>query len=440
MKVSVEKLENQMAKLTVEVEPEIFENAVETVYRKQRGKISVPGFRKGKAPRQLIEKMYGSEIFFEDAADEVIRNEYPKAYDESKEEIVSQPEVDIIQMKKGEPFIFTAQVALRPEVELGNYKGVEVSCQDVSVTKKDIDAEIDKLLKSNARIIEVTDRKVETGDTVNIDYEGRVDDVPFEGGKAEGHPLKIGSNAFIPGFEEQIVGHGQQEEFDINVTFPEEYHAKELAGKEAVFTVKINGIKTEELPELDDEFVSDATEFETVDELKKDIKAKTKERKEEEAKNAKKYEAVEKVIADSKMELPEAMINTQVNSMLNEYARGMAGQGLSMQQYFQMTGMNQEQLMEQMRPDAEKQIKTSLVLEEIAKAEKIEISDSDIDDHIEKMVSMYGIGAEELKKNMSDRNIDSIKRELMASRAADLVAENAKEAPKVKKKEKEEVQ
>ncbi len=438
MKVSVEKLENQMAKLTVEVEPEVFEKAVEVVYKKQRGKINVPGFRKGKAPRQLIEKMYGSEIFFEDAADEVIREEYPKAYDESGEEIVSQPEVDIVQMKKGEPFIFTAEVALRPEVVLGNYKNIEVSRQDVSVTKKDVDAEIDKLLKSNARTVEVTDRAVKADDIVNIDYEGRVDGAPFDGGKAERHALKIGSKSFIPGFEDQIIGHKLEEEFDIDVTFPKEYHSKELAGKAAVFTVKINGIKAEELPTLDDEFVSDTTEFETLDELKKDIKAKAKERKEEAAKNAIKYEAIEKAVADSKMELPEAMINTQVISMLNEYARGMAGQGISMQQYFQMTGMNREQLMEQMRPDAEKQIKTSLVLEEIAKAEKIEISEADVDEHIEKMGKMYGIGIEDLKKNMTDRDLDSIKKELMSSRAADFVGESAKEAPKPKKKDKEE--
>lgn len=438
MKVSVEKLEGKMAKLTVEIEPEVFEKAVDTVYKKQRGKINVPGFRKGKAPRQLIEKMYGSEIFYEDAADEVIKTEYPKAYDECGEEIVSQPDIDIVQIKKGEPFIFTAEVALRPDVELGKYSGVTVTRQDVSVSDEDVENEVQMILKRHARTIDVTDRAVEKDDTVNIDYEGKLEGVPFEGGTAQGYDLKIGSGTFIPGFEDQVISHNVGEEFDIDVTFPEQYHSEELAGKAVVFTVKINGIKAQEMPELNDELVGDISEFETVAEFKEDAKKRISDRKEKAAMRAKQEEALEKIVADTKIDVPEKMIDTQVNSMMNEYARGMAGQGISMQQYFQMTGMNADQLMEQMRPDAEQQIRTSLVLEEIAKAENIEVTDEDIDARLSEMGAMYMIQADDLKKNMTEQDMKNIKKEIAVEKAAEFVGNNVKERANAKKKAKEE--
>lgn len=427
-----------MAKLTIEIEPDVFEKAVDTVYKKQRSRINVPGFRKGKAPRQIIERMYGSEVFYEDAADEAISTEYPKAYDMCEEEIVSQPEIEIKQLRKGEPFIFTAKVALRPDVKLGKYKGVTVAKNSTTVTKKDVEEEVERILKQNSRQVEITDRNAEKDDIVNIDYLGKTDDVPFEGGKGEGYDLTLGSGSFIPGFEEQLIGHGIGEEFDIDVTFPEKYHSEELAGKKAVFTVKINGIKAKEIPELNDEYVSDTTEFETVDEYKDDIKSKLKQRKENAARLAIQEEAIEKIVADSEMELPEPMIDTQVRTMMNEYARGMMGQGLSMEQYFQMTGLNPEQLMEQMRPEAEKQIKTSLVLEEIAKVENIEVTEEDIDKHLDEMGAMYMIEGKELKKNLTEDDEKKVRTEVAVMKAAEFVADNAKqEAKKTEKKQTE---
>lgn len=434
MNVTVEKLDGQMAKLTVEIDAEVFEKAIDTVYKKQRSRISVPGFRKGKAPRKLIEQMYGKEVFYEDAADEVIKTEYPKAYDECEEEIVSQPDIDIINAKSGENFVFTATVALRPEVKLGKYEGVSVTKQDTKVTEKDIEEEIKFNLKRDARTLDITDRPVQADDTANIDYLGKKDGVPFEGGKGEGYNLKIGSNTFIPGFEDQVIGHSIGEEFDINVTFPEEYHSKDLAGADAIFTVKINSIKAEEIPELNDEYVSDSTEFETVAEYKEDIKKKLEDRKAKAAARAKEEEAIEKVVADSEIEIPEAMLDTQVNSMVNEYARGMMNQGISMEQYFSMTGMNINMLMEQMRPDAEKQIRTSLVLEEIVKKEGITASDEDVDKRIEEMGAMYGISLEDLKKSMTENDTKNLKKEIEVQKAAELVGEKAKEKAKSSKK------
>ena len=434
MKVSVEKLDGQMAKLTIEVEPEVFDQAIDKAYKKQRSRIQIPGFRKGKAPRQLIEKMYGPEIFYDEAANQVIDSEYPKAYDECGEEIVSTPKIEITQIGKGEAFIFTAEVALRPEGTLGKYKGVTVVRQDVTVTDEELEEEVKRTLQRSARTIDVTDRSVVKDDTVNIDYEGKVDGVPFDGGKDSGHNLKIGSGTFIPGFEEQIINHNIGDEFDVNVTFPEQYHAEDLAGKDAVFTVKINSIKAEDLPELNDEFVSDTTDFETVKEFKDDLKTKLTERKESMAMSAKQEEALEKIVADSKMEIPEAMIDTQVESMIRNYTGGMAGRGISMEQYFQMTGMTPDMLREQMRPDAERQIKVSLCLEEIAKAEGIECTDEDVDARIAEMGAMYGIGAESLKEGMTEDDITRIKKELAVEKAANFVGENVKERAKPKKK------
>lgn len=437
MKVSVEKLDGQMAKLTVEIEPAVFEEACETVYKKQRGRISIPGFRKGKAPRALIEKMYGPEVFYEDAADIVIENEYPKAYDESGEAIVSRPSITITKMAKGEPFVFEATVALRPEVTLGKYSGVTVTRQDVSVSDEEIEEDIKRALKRNARTIDVTDRAVQTDDTANIDYCGKLDGIPFDGGTAEGHDLKIGSGAFIPGFEDQVIGHKVGEEFDINVSFPEEYHAPDLAGKAVVFTVKINSIKAEELPELNDEYVQDTTEFDNVKDYRKSVKESIEKRKELQAKRTKQEEAIEKIVADSKMDIPEAMLDTQVETMFRDYTNGMRRQGIPMEQYFQMTGTNPDMLREQMRPDAEKQIKASLVLEEIAKAENFEATDKDIEDRIAEMAAMYGLKSEDIADQITDSEKERIRKEIKVEKAADFVVENCKERAKTSKKKKE---
>lgn len=438
MSVQVENLEKNMAKLTIEVPAEELEKAIQAAYMKQKGKISLPGFRKGKVPRHMIEKMYGVEIFFEDAANELISQEYPKAVEESGLDIVSRPTVDVEQIEKGKPFIFTAEVAVKPEVTLGKYMGVQVTKIDTSVTDEEVDAEVNKERENNARTITVEDRPVADGDTAVIDFEGFVDGVAFEGGKGENHSLVIGSHSFIDTFEEQLIGKNTGDEVEVNVTFPEEYHAPDLAGKPAVFKVKINEIKGKELPELDDDFAQDVSEFDTLAEYKESVKTKLQERKEAAAKRDKEEEAINKIIDKSKMDIPEAMIETQVANMLNDFANRMAQQGLSMEQYMQFTGMTVEKLQEQMKPDAVKRIQTSLVLEQIAKEENIEVTDEEVDAEITKMAEMYGMEADKLKEYMGDAEKDSMKKDLAVQKAVDLIMENIKERAKPKsKKEKE---
>ena len=435
MSVKVENLENNMARLTVEVEADRLSDAMKKAYQRQKNRISIPGFRKGKVPQQMIEKMYGPEVFYDDAANFLIQEEYPKAYDECDLDIVSQPEVDVVQIESGKPFIFTAEVAVKPEVTLGKYKEVEVTKIDTAVSDEEIDTEVQNELKRNSRTIDVTDRAAEMGDTVVLDYEGSVDGVPFEGGKADGHSLELGSDTFIPGFEEQLVGKNVGEETEVNVTFPEEYHAEELAGKAAVFKCKIQKITTKELPELDDEYVSDISEFDTVDAYKEDIKKRLTERKEKDAKRAQEDEALAKIIADSKMDLPEAMIDTQVNQMINDYARQLAQSGLSFDQYLQFSGMTLEQLKSQMRPDATDRIKGSLVLEQIAKEENITASDEDVDKKLTEMAAQYGMDVEDIKKNTSDEEKENMKKDMALELAVDFVMENVKPIAKADKKE-----
>lgn len=438
MSVQVENLEKNMAKLTVEVSAEELEKAIQAAYMKQKGQISLPGFRKGKVPRHMIEKMYGVEIFFEDAANILINQEYPKAVEESGADIVSRPTIDITQLEKGKPFIFTAEVAVRPEVTLGKYIGVQVTKIDTSVTEEEVMAEIDKERESNARMITVEDRAIADGDTAVIDYEGFVDGVAFAGGKAENHSLVIGSHSFIDTFEDQLVGKNVGDEVEVNVTFPKEYHAAELAGKPAVFKVKINEIKTKELPELDDEFAQDVSEFDTLAEYKESIEKKLVERKDAEAKRTKEDEAIQKIIDKSKMEIPDAMVDTQARSMVDDFANRIAQQGLSMEQYMQFTGMNIEKLMEQMKPEALKRIQSSLVLEAIAKEENIEVSDEEVDEELKKMAEMYGMEVEKLKEYMGDAEKESMKKDMAIQKAVDLIMENIKERAKPKsKKEKE---
>ena len=438
MSVKVENLEHNMAKLTIEVSAEELEKALNTAYNKQKRQISVPGFRKGKVPRAMIEKMYGAEIFYEDAANELMQQTYPSAIDESGVDIVSRPTVDVVQIEKGKPFIYTAEVATRPEVTLGKYMGVTVTKIDTSVTEEEVEAELENQRNTNARTVTVTDRPVKEGDTAVIDFEGFVDGVAFDGGKAENHSLEIGSHSFIDTFEDQLVGKNAGDEVEVNVTFPEEYQAADLAGKPAVFKVKINEIKAKELPELNDEFAQDVAGVDTLAEYKEELKKNLTEKKENEAKKTKEDEAIQKIIDKSKMDLPKAMIDTQCETMVNEFAQRIAQSGLSMDQYLQFSGMTVDQLKEQVRPEAETRIKSSLVLEQIAKEENIEVSDEDINAEIEKMAKAYGMEADKLKEYMGDSEKESMKRDLAITKAVDLIMENVKERAKAKtKKEKE---
>ena len=438
MSVQVEKLEKNMAKLTVEVPAEEVEKALQAAYMKEKNKISIPGFRKGKVPRAMIEKMYGAAVFYEEAANILIQDNYAAAMEESKEDIVSRPTIDIVQIESGKPFIFTAEVAVRPEVTLGKYKGVQVTKIDTTVTDEEVEAALEKEQQKNSRTVTVTDRPVANGDTAVIDFEGFVDGIAFEGGKGENHPLEIGSHSFIDTFEDQLVGHNTGDEVEVNVTFPEKYQAADLAGKPAVFKVKINEIKTKELPELNDEFASEVSEFDTLAEYKEDLRKHLEVEKENEAKRTKEDEAIKKIIDKSTMEIPEAMIETQCENMINEFAQRIAQSGLSMEQYMQFSGMTIDGLKEQVRPEAETRIKSSLVLEQIAKDENIEVSEDEINAEIEKMAAQYGMEADKLKEYLGDAEKESIKRDLAVTKAVDLIMENVKERAKAKtKKEKE---
>ena len=428
MSLQVEKLEKNMAKLTIEASAEDFEKAIQKVYLKARGRINIPGFRKGKAPRKLIEKMYGTGVFYEDAANDLIPTAYAEALKDCDLEIVSRPEINVTQIESGKPFIFTAEVAVKPEVTLGEYKGVEVEKSDVEVTEEDINKEVDKERENNSRTIDVDDRAVESGDIIKLDFDGSVDGVPFAGGKAENYTLTIGSGSFIPGFEDQLIGTKIGEDKDVTVTFPEDYHEKSLAGKEAVFKCKVNAITVKELPDADDEFASEVSEFETLAEYKEDIKKKLTEKKEKEARAKKEAQAVEKAVENATMEIPDAMIDTQVQSMMEDFARRMQSQGLSLEQYFQFTGMDAKKMHDQMKPEALKRIQNSLVLEAVAKAENIEISDEKVDEEIAKMAEAYKMEVEKLKGIIGDSERDQMKKDLAVQAAADLIADAAKEA------------
>ena len=427
MSLQVEKLENNMAKLTIEVPANDLEKALQSAYMKQKNKIAMPGFRKGKVPRQMIEKMYGPEIFYDDAANALIPKAYSEAYDECDLEIVSRPEINIVQIEKGKSFIFTADVATKPEVKLGEYKGLEVDKVSTRVTQKEVDAKIQEEAEKNAREVVVTDRAVADGDEVILDFEGFVDGVAFEGGKGENYPLTIGSGSFIPGFEEQLVGAEAEKEVEVKVTFPEDYHAEELKGKEAVFKCTVHEIKAKELPELDDEFASEVSEFDTLDELKTDIKAKIKEQKVNDGKRAQEDAAVDAIIESAKMDLPEAMVDTQARQMLDEFAQRMQQQGLTLDQYMQFTGMTADKMMDELRPQAEKRIKTRLVLEAIAKAENIEITDEKLDEEIAKMAEAYQMEADKLKSFMGDKEKEQMKQDMAVQEAITFVVDNAVE-------------
>lgn len=427
MSLQVEKLEKNMAKLTIEVSAEEFSKAVESAYQKNKGKISVPGFRKGKVPRKMIEQMYGKGVFYEDAANEIIPEAYEKALEECEETIVSSPKIDVSQIEEGKPFIFTAEVALKPEVTLGAYKGIEVEKADVTVTDEEIDADLQQQRENNARTVTVEGRPVQDGDTAVIDYEGFVDGVAFEGGKGENHNLVIGSHSFIDTFEEQLIGKNAGESCEVNVTFPENYHAQELAGKPAVFQVAVKEIKEKQLPELNDEFAGEVSEFETLAEYKEDIRKKLTEKKEEDAKAAKEDAVIQAIIDGAQMEIPEAMVETQQRQLVDDFAQRLQMQGLSIEQYFQFTGMTFDKMMEQMKPQAESRIKSRLVLEAVAAAENIAASEEEYDAEIERMAKMYQLEADKVKDMMGEQGRKQIMEDLAVRKAVEFVVAESRE-------------
>ena len=428
MSLQVENLEHNMAKLTITVSAEEVEKALQAAYLKQRSKISLPGFRKGKVPRQMIEKMSGPEVFYDEAANHMISEAYGKAYDECELEIASQPTIDVVQLEKGKDFIFTAEVAVKPEVKLGEYKGLKVDKVSTRVMQKEVDEEIEKERERNARTVEVTDRAVQDKDIVTLDFEGFVDGVAFEGGKGENYPLTIGSGAFIPGFEEQLIGAEIDKETEVKVTFPEEYQAKELAGKEAVFKCTVHEIKAKELPELDDEFASEVSEeAETLEDYKAEVKAKIKERKENEGKEKKENQAVEQAVANAEIDLPAPMVDLQAKQMADDFARRIMQQGMSVEQYFQFTGLNEEKMMEELKPQAEKRIRTRLVLQAIVAAQNIEVSDERLDEELQKMADSYQMKVEKLKEFMGENEKKQMKEDIAVQDAVTLITEAAVE-------------
>ena len=427
MSVQVEKLEKSMAKLTITVEAAKFDAAVDSAYQKNKGKIALPGFRKGKAPRAMIEKMYGTGVFYEDAANELIPEAYETAAKESELEIVAQPEIEVTQMEKGTDFIFTATVAIKPEVTLGDYKGIEVEKKEAEVSEEEITAEIDKAREANSRLITIEDRATEDGDTVIIDFDGYVDGKQFEGGYAEDYTLVLGSHSFIDNFEDQLVGKNLGEDVEVNVTFPEEYHVEDLKGKPAVFKVELLAISTLELPELDDEFAQDVSEFDTLDEYKADVEKKILENKENQIKREQEDQIIEKIIENAQMEIPQQMITAQTRQMTQEFAQRLQSQGLSLEQYMQFTGLTPQKMMEDLEPQALKRIQSRLVLEAVVAAENIEASDEEIDKELENMASMYQMEIDKLKELIGDDEKKQIGMDLAVQKAVEFVVKEAVE-------------
>lgn len=435
MSLQVEKLEKNMARLTIEVSAEELEKAIEGAYQKNKNKISVPGFRKGKVPRKMIENMYGKEIFYEDAANALIPDAYEKALEECEEEIVSSPKIEVVTIEAGSPFVFTAEVALKPEVKLGKYKGVKVDKADVEVTDAEVDAEINKEREANARTLTIDNRPVKDGDETILDFEGFVDGVAFEGGKGENYPLTIGSGAFIPGFEEKLIGAEIGKEVDVEVTFPEDYHAEDLKGKAAVFKCTVKEIKEKELPALDDEFASEVSEFDTLAEYKEDVKKKLAEKKEKDAKNAKEDAVIDAIIKDSEMEIPDAMVETQQRQMLDDFAQRIQMQGLSMEQYMQFTGLTPQAMLEQVKPQALRRIQSRLVLEAVVAAENITASEEDYQKEAERMAEVYQMEVDKIKETLEENASakEQLMKDLAITKAVEFVVENAKEGAKTTK-------
>ena len=427
MSLQVEKLENNTAKLTIEVPAEELDKAIQKAYQKNKNKFNVPGFRKGKVPYAMIEKMYGAGVFYEEAANDLIPEAYANAAAESELEIVARPEISVTQIEKGKPFVFEAEVTLKPEVKLGEYKGIKVEKADTKVTAKEVNAELDKIKEQNARLVAADDKAIEEGDQATIDFEGFVDGVAFEGGKGEDYPLTIGSHSFIDTFEDQLVGKKVGEEVEVNVTFPEEYQAKELAGKEAIFKCAVKKIEAKELPELDDDFAKDVSEFDTLAEYKEHVKTNLEDKKADEAKRAKEDAAVDKVIENAQMDIPEAMLMTQCRQMLDDFSRRMQSQGLSMDQYFQFTGMTADKMMEDMKPQALKRIQTRLVLEKVAEVENIQPTEEEVNEEISKMAEAYKMEADKLKELLGERELEQMKKDMAVQKAVTVIADAAKE-------------
>ena len=430
MSLQVEKLEKNMAKLTIEVSAEDLDKAMEKAYQKQKSRISLPGFRKGKAPRKMIESMYGKGVFMEDAVNSLVPQEYTKALGEGDLEIVSQPEINVTQMEPGKALIFTADVAVKPEVTLGDYKGVEVPKSEIAVTDEEVDAEVKKEQDKNARTVAVEDRAAANGDITTIDFEGFVDGVAFDGGKGTDYALTLGSGTFIPGFEDQLVGANTGDHVEVKVTFPEEYQAKELAGKEAVFQCDVKKIETKEVPELDDEFAKDVSEFDTLAEYKEDVKKKLTEKKEKEARTAKENAAVDKAIENAQMDIPELMTKTECRQMMDDFSRRMQQQGLSMEQYFQFTGQSMDKMMDDMKPQALKRIQTRLVLEKVAEAENIQPSEEEITEEIQKMADAYKMEADKIREAIGESGLEQMKKDMAVQKAVTVIADAAVEVEK----------
>ena len=426
MSVQVENLEKNTAKLTIEVPAEKFEEAVQHSYNKNKGKFNIPGFRKGKAPFNMIKKMYGVGVFYEDAVDEVIDASYPDAAKESGLDIVSRPSISIEEIEEGKAFVYTAVVAVKPEVTLGEYKGVEVQKTKSEVTEEDIETEIKRAREKNSRLITVEDRGIEDGDQVTIDFDGSVDGKRFEGGKAEDYPLTIGSHTFIDNFEEQLIGKTTGEECEVNVTFPAEYHVEELKNKPAVFKVKVKEIQRKELPEANDEFASEVSDFDTMEEYKKDLSEKLHAEKIEAAKTADEDKVVAKVIENATMEIPDQMVEEQVNGMVNDYARRLESQGISFKQYVEITGMTAEKIGEQMKPQAIKRIQTRLVLEAVVKAENIQADDAAVEEQFDKMAADFKMDKEQIKGMFGEEQMAQLKEDLAVQKAIDFLVAEAK--------------
>ena len=426
MSLQVEKLENNTAKLTIEVEASKFDKAIQKAYQKNKNKFNIPGFRKGKVPYAMVEKMYGAAVFYEDAANELISGAYAQAAEESGLEIVARPEINVTQIEKGKPFIFEAEVTTKPEVKLGKYKGIKVEKADVTVTDEEVAEELDKVKEQNARLVAADDKAVEDGDQTTIDFEGFVDGVAFEGGKGEDYPLTIGSHSFIDTFEEQLIGKKVGEEVEVNVTFPENYQAKELAVKPAMFKVTIKEIKVKEYPELDDDFAQDVSEFDTLDEYKEDIKKNLTEKKEKEAEAEKESKVIEAIVNDAEMDIPEKMVEAQAEQMLEEFAQNIAMQGISFEQYLQFTGATVDQMKEQVKPQAQARVESSLVLEAVVKAENIEATEEEVEEEIKEMAGRYNMEADKLKGLLTDSDKENLKKDICARKAAKFVVDEAK--------------
>ncbi|MDE6874619.1 MAG: trigger factor [Lachnospiraceae bacterium] len=427
MSFQVEDLGKNMVKLTIEATAEDFEKALEKAYHKNKGRINVQGFRKGKAPRAIIEKMYGAGIFYEDAANEVIPEAYDAAAKECGLEIVSRPSIDVTQVEKGKSFIFTAEVAVKPAVTLGQYKGVEVKKADLEVSEEELGAQLDKAREQNSRTVTVEDRAVQQGDIATIDFEGFVDGVAFEGGKGTDHALEIGSHSFIDTFEDQLVGKNIGEECEVNVTFPQEYHAAELAGKPAMFKVTVKGIKVKELPQLDDDFAQDVSEYETLEEYKESVKKEIAEKKAREAKSAKEDSVVGQIVENAQMDIPQPMIETQKRQMADEFAQRLQMQGLNLEQYMQFTGMTPERFLETLEPQALKRIQSRLVLEEVAKAENLVVSDEELENEMKRMAENYNMELDRVREMLGEEEKKLLTTDLQVQKAIDFVTEQAVE-------------